>query len=98
MTLTLSKTTGNKIEEVAMRISSYCLVFLAASVLVGGCGMDETDYASMQQCAVACADGPTIDGIDVSYWQGTIDWDSVAATNMSFAFIRTGDGYFEDPQ
>jgi len=60
--------------------------------------VDQTDYASMQQCAVSCADGPTLDGIDVSYWQGNINWDSVAQTNMAFAFIRTGDGYFEDPQ
>ena len=38
-----------------------------------------------------CPDGPTIDGIDVSKWQGTIDW-SAAATEIDFAFIRVSDG------
>ena len=31
------------------------------------------------QPAVTCADGEVIKGIDVSYYQGDIDWDSVAA-------------------
>jgi len=39
-----------------------------------------------------CADGPTIEGIDVSKWQGNIDWDAVGGTNVRFAFIRTSHG------
>ena len=31
-------------------------------------------------------------GIDVSFWQGEIDWDAVAGDNVDFAFIRAG-GY-----
>jgi len=43
-----------------------------------------------------CADGPTVRGIDVSHWQGTIDWDAVAADGIDFAIIRTSDGSFLD--
>lgn len=32
------------------------------------------------------------DGIDVSYWQGTIDWDKVKANGIEFAILRCGFG------
>lgn len=41
-------------------------------------------------------DGQTVSrkGIDVSYFQGTIDWQAVAADGVEFAFIRAGNrGY-----
>jgi lysozyme len=40
--------------------------------------------------------GPVTIGIDVSHWQGDIDWDMVATTPVKFAWIRTGDGKDED--
>lgn len=39
-----------------------------------------------------CAEGETVDGIDVSYWQGAIDWPAVAADGIEFAFIRASHG------
>ncbi|MCA9661622.1 MAG: MYXO-CTERM sorting domain-containing protein [Myxococcales bacterium] len=42
--------------------------------------------------AVVCADGPTVQGIDVSYWQGDIDWKAVAGDGIKFAIIRASDG------
>ena len=42
--------------------------------------------------ATTCADGPTTLGIDVSKWQGTVDWDAVAADGVEFAFIRVSHG------
>jgi len=39
-----------------------------------------------------------IDGIDVSYWQGAIDWSPVAGDGKRFAVIRGGDGRFRDPR
>ena len=52
-----------------------------------------------REAIVVCADGPTLEGIDVSYYQGTIDWDAVAADGIDFAIIRVSDGIgFEDPQ
>jgi len=39
-----------------------------------------------------CARGATLRGIDVSKWQGDIDWDAVKADGIEFAFIRVSDG------
>jgi GH25 family lysozyme M1 (1,4-beta-N-acetylmuramidase) len=37
--------------------------------------------------------GPTfIEGIDVSHWQGTIDWPAVAAAGKLFAYIKASEG------
>lgn len=56
--------------------------------------------------AAACTDLPTgpaidetIDGIDVSHWQGTIDWQAVRGGGIDFAFIKaTEGGTYTDPQ
>ena len=39
---------------------------------------------------------PVAAGIDVSVWQGLIDWDTVAGTGINFAIIRAGYGTTED--
>jgi lysozyme len=39
-----------------------------------------------------------LEGIDVSEFQGAIDWQAVAGSGKSFAFIRTGDGSYRDKQ
>ena len=45
-----------------------------------------------------CGSGPTVSGIDVSYYQGTIDWSAVAGDGIEFAFIRVSDGLgYPDP-
>ena len=38
------------------------------------------------------SDGGTLKGIDVSYWQGTIDWAKVKKAGVDFAIIRCGFG------
>lgn len=43
-----------------------------------------------------CASGPTVDGVDVSSWQGAIDWDAVANTDVRFAIARVSDGSYAD--
>jgi GH25 family lysozyme M1 (1,4-beta-N-acetylmuramidase) len=42
--------------------------------------------------AATCAAGTTITGIDISKWQGNVDWDAVAADGVKFAFVRVSDG------
>ena len=49
-------------------------------------------YESAEFAATVCASGERIRGIDVSKWQGTIDWDAVAQTDTRFVFIRASDG------
>jgi lysozyme len=39
-----------------------------------------------------CQVGPTTPGIDVSYFQATIDWHRVQRAGIRFAFIRLSDG------
>jgi lysozyme len=39
-----------------------------------------------------CPAGPTTPGIDVSYYQETIDWQRVRRAGIRFAFIRLSDG------
>jgi lysozyme len=39
-----------------------------------------------------CQTGPTVPGIDVSYYQETIDWRRVQRAGIRFAFIRLSDG------
>jgi lysozyme len=40
----------------------------------------------------------TIDGIDVSHWQNTIDWSQVAAAGYRFAIMKASEGQtFDDP-
>jgi GH25 family lysozyme M1 (1,4-beta-N-acetylmuramidase) len=45
----------------------------------------------------ACGEDGTVDGIDVSYWQGSIDWGRVADDGIDFAIVRVADGFYEDP-
>ena len=42
--------------------------------------------------AATCAAGSTLSGIDVSKWNGAINWASVAAAGTDFAFVRVSDG------
>lgn len=60
-------------------------------VLVAACAQPpaETD---LEQEATVCGVGPTVKGIDVSYYQGSIDWASVKGAGVQFAFIRVSDG------
>ncbi len=47
---------------------------------------------------VRIAVGPTLPGIDVSHWQGTIDWMKVARAGKVFAFMKATDGHdYVDP-
>ncbi len=47
------------------------------------------DGAAVDTTGLHREDGRS-NGIDVSKWQGKIDWRSVAASNIDFAFIRIG--------
>jgi GH25 family lysozyme M1 (1,4-beta-N-acetylmuramidase) len=42
--------------------------------------------------AVTCPAGETVFGIDVSKWQGEIDWAAVADSGVRYAFIRASHG------
>jgi GH25 family lysozyme M1 (1,4-beta-N-acetylmuramidase) len=47
---------------------------------------------SIDQSDTVCAAGPTVKGMDVSYYEPTIDWATVKQAGIDFAFIRATDG------
>lgn len=74
---------------------------------VAGDGLDDDDKTGTESsgsgigtiAARVCAQGVTTPGIDVSYYQGVIDWARVKAGGTAFAFIRLSDGArFRDPK
>lgn len=73
------------------RIVALVLGAIAAqSCAMGDAGLG--DVGASKDALVICPTGPTIEGIDVSHWQGTIAWDAVAADGIDFAFIRVSHG------
>jgi len=48
--------------------------------------------AVMPQTVAATTAASYLEGIDVSHWQGTINWSQVAAAGKKFAFIKATDG------
>lgn len=57
------------------------------------------DYSDLESATTVCGGGSTVKGIDVSYYQGTIDWMRVKNDGVRFAFLRVSDGTgFVDPK
>lgn len=55
--------------------------------------------SSVEQAATVCGSGPTVTGMDVSYYEPSIDWTAAHAAGMAFTFIRVSDGLqFPDPK
>jgi lysozyme len=65
---------------------NYALSITA--VLASACAVDEVSLGESTQAMSVCADGPTTYGIDVSRFQGDINWDQVAGSGVKFAFIQ----------
>ncbi|MBS2029335.1 MAG: hypothetical protein JST54_15645 [Deltaproteobacteria bacterium] len=74
---------------------------LAGALLVcSACGGPEQNpkYVTAQQQGLQVCAGPsTVPGIDVSEYQGSIDWGAVAGAGFTFAITRINDGYHSDP-
>jgi GH25 family lysozyme M1 (1,4-beta-N-acetylmuramidase) len=65
---------------------------------LAGC-VDVETTSEVDQAITACADGPTVQGIDVSYYEASIDWNMVRANGIEFAIIRATDGtQYVDPK
>jgi lysozyme len=63
-------------------------VVLALTVASLTACMADADFDQLTQDQVVCARGGTLPGIDVSFWQGTINWDQVRGAGVRYAFIR----------
>lgn len=53
-----------------------------------GCASDESEREQVMQATSVCAGPETVYGIDVSRYQGDIDWDLVADSGVKYAFIQ----------
>jgi lysozyme len=72
---------------------------LLGLVALAGCndGRGVRDQlGTIEDEVTVCAKGSTLEGIDVSYYQGTINWDSVKASGRAFAIARISDGTYMD--
>ena len=84
------------------RIGSLLALGFVGGAVVGGTGcapegdlamgaLLDRPAADVEQ-AQTCGAGPTVKGIDVSKWQGTINWDQVKNDGVEFAIMRVSDG------
>jgi len=73
-------------------MSGRTIAWIAVALSLFGCHEPEEGPYSQGHGIVICPDGATLDGIDVSYWQGTVDWYAVANDGIDFAFVRVSDG------
>jgi lysozyme len=71
------------------------LAFSFISVAVVGCGNDPGSSESIgdaEQAFTVCAKGATVEGIDVSVWQGSVNWQSVKNSGITFGIARVSYG------
>ncbi len=77
---------------------------IVAGAAAAGCAVDEPftnadQLETIESAATVCGSGPTVKGVDVSYYQGNIDWAAAKADGVEFAFVRISDGTgFIDPK
>jgi len=64
-----------------------------ALAAAAGCGSPPGDFVGESSEALkVCPKGTTVEGIDVSTYQGTINWAQVTTSNVKFAVTRISDG------
>jgi lysozyme len=72
---------------------SLLLAPLLLSPLLAGCiGAGPSERVSTQQQADTCAAGTTLEGVDVSVYDGTVDWAQVKASGRAFAIAKATEG------
>ena len=76
--------------------SSVALSLLAGSVAGCSGGGEGEPLGTAQQEVVVCPGPTVVKGIDVSVFQGNIDWAAVKGSGIEFAVARVSDGTFKD--
>jgi MYXO-CTERM domain-containing protein len=57
----------------------------------------DTKVGVVAEAQTICTGPDTVPGIDVSEWQGNIDWNAAAGSGIAFAITRINDGHHNDP-
>ena len=80
----------------AHRFRSGLVLAVAVALAGAGCGGGGSAAggfdAETESGLTVCPGGPTVEGLDVSVYQGTIDWTAVKNAGKSFAIARVSDG------
>jgi lysozyme len=75
---------------------------VVAALVLAGCGAPDDEMGAnlgqVAQGVAVCPDGATTEGIDVSYYQGSPNWEAVAGAGKTFAIARVNHGGFMDPE
>jgi len=72
-------------------------IFLPLVLLCACTGPEIT--SAIDQSATVCGGSSTVNGMDVSYYDDSIDWNAAHAAGIDFAFIRVTDGtQYKDPK
>jgi GH25 family lysozyme M1 (1,4-beta-N-acetylmuramidase) len=71
-------------------IRAACLISLSLAVVA--CQPLVPDVGVAEEGLSVCPGKTTLEGVDVSTYQGTIDWAKVKASGRAFAITRVGDG------
>lgn len=72
---------------------------LVLIALPGGCVGGAVQVDDVESGLSVCAKGPVVKGVDVSHYDGTIDWAAVHGAGVAFAFMKaTESTNFVDPQ
>lgn len=79
----------------AVEMRAAIRLVVLTSLVLPGCAPSQ-DVAAGEHELVVCGRGPTVEGIDVSQWQGAIDWAAVGRTDVRYAIVRIGDGLGHD--
>jgi lysozyme len=82
--------------DMSLRVAKYLV--LGAVGLLGCIGSSAEKTGSTASDISICA-STMVEGVDVSYYDGNVDWASVKASGRQFAIARVSDGTgFMDPQ
>ena len=72
---------------------------LAVLLALAACAPEPPDVAASRGAATVCPTGTLVEGVDVSSYQGDIDWPTFAASSgKAFAITRVSDGLYLDPK
>src|SRR5260221_9542509 len=70
--------------------------FIFAAFIAAACGANDHKagdlYTAPESGLSVCASGPVVEGIDVSKYEGSIDWNKVKGAGIGFGIARVSDG------
>ena len=76
-----------------MKLSMITTAVLFTSTLLAGCSSGTDNACSgAGEALTVCAKGTVTKGVDVSVYQGSVDWAKVKAAGITFAIVRVSDG------